>query len=179
MVNPYYVSNLGNIPNQDFAGAAASMGGNRISNPAGYATAATGAASMIGDWTGMANQSLGLDQGSGGYDPSYYNSVFSSSGQKVTGGEVLGGVGKGAAVGASVGSVIPVIGTAIGAVGGAIVGGVGTAFAGNSRYRRQTRERNRALDAVHSSQNQYNQTTQTQSDQQLTQAEYYRRLNSL
>ena len=45
----------------------------------------------------------------------------------VTFGSVLGGMGKGASTGATLGSVIPGIGTVIGGIGGAIVGGVTSA----------------------------------------------------
>lgn len=53
--------------------------------------------------------------------------VVRSQNEGVSFGSVLGGMGKGAATGAALGSVIPGIGTVIGGIGGAIVGGITSA----------------------------------------------------
>ena len=53
--------------------------------------------------------------------------VVRSQDEGVSFGSVLGGMGKGAATGAALGSVIPGIGTVIGGIGGAIVGGITSA----------------------------------------------------
>lgn len=53
--------------------------------------------------------------------------VVRSQNEGVSFGSVLGGMGKGAATGAALGSVIPGIGTVIGGIGGAIIGGVTSA----------------------------------------------------
>lgn len=53
--------------------------------------------------------------------------VIRSQNEGVSFGSVLGGMGKGAATGAALGSVIPGIGTVIGGIGGAIIGGVTSA----------------------------------------------------
>ena len=53
--------------------------------------------------------------------------VIRSQNEGVSFGSVLGGMGKGAATGAALGSVIPGIGTVIGGIGGAIVGGITSA----------------------------------------------------
>lgn len=56
----------------------------------------------------------------------------------------LGAVGSGAALGASVGSIVPGIGTLVGGVGGAIVGGIASIFGSSSRKRKLERALNRA-----------------------------------
>ena len=53
--------------------------------------------------------------------------VVRSQIEGVSFGSVLGGMGKGAATGAALGSVIPGIGTVIGGIGGAVIGGVTSA----------------------------------------------------
>ena len=53
--------------------------------------------------------------------------VVRSQNEGVSFGSVLGGMGKGAATGAALGSVIPGIGTVIGGIGGALVGGITSA----------------------------------------------------
>ena len=53
--------------------------------------------------------------------------VIRSQNEGVSFGSVLGGMGKGAATGAALGSVIPGIGTIIGGIGGAVIGGVTSA----------------------------------------------------
>lgn len=53
--------------------------------------------------------------------------VVRSQNEGVSFGSVLGGMGKGAATGATLGSVIPGIGTIIGGIGGAVIGGVTSA----------------------------------------------------
>lgn len=53
--------------------------------------------------------------------------VVRSQNEGVSFGSVLGGMGKGAATGAALGSVIPGIGTIIGGIGGAVIGGVTSA----------------------------------------------------
>lgn len=55
------------------------------------------------------------------------SNVVRSQDEGVSFGSVLGGMGKGAATGAALGSVIPGIGTIIGGIGGALVGGVTSA----------------------------------------------------
>ena len=56
----------------------------------------------------------------------------------------LGAVGSGAALGASVGSIVPGIGTLVGGVGGALVGGIASIFGSSSRKRKLERALNRA-----------------------------------
>lgn len=56
----------------------------------------------------------------------------------------LGAVGSGAALGASVGSIVPGIGTLVGGVGGALVGGITSIFGSSSRKRKLERALNRA-----------------------------------
>ena len=56
----------------------------------------------------------------------------------------LGTMGSGAALGASVGSIVPGIGTLVGGVGGAIVGGIASIFGSSSRKRKLERALNRA-----------------------------------
>ena len=56
----------------------------------------------------------------------------------------LGAVGSGAALGASVGSIVPGIGTLVGGVGGALVGGIASIFGSSSRKRELERALNRA-----------------------------------
>lgn len=53
--------------------------------------------------------------------------VIRSQNEGVSFGSVLGGMGKGAATGAALGSVIPGIGTVIGGIGGAVIGGITSA----------------------------------------------------
>lgn len=56
----------------------------------------------------------------------------------------LGTMGSGAALGASIGSVVPGIGTLVGGVGGALVGGIASIFGSSSRKRKLERALNRA-----------------------------------
>ena len=56
----------------------------------------------------------------------------------------LGTMGSGAALGASVGSIVPGIGTLVGGVGGALVGGIASIFGSSSRKRKLERALNRA-----------------------------------
>ena len=56
----------------------------------------------------------------------------------------LGAVGSGAALGASVGSIVPGIGTLVGGIGGALVGGIASIFGSSSRKRKLERALNRA-----------------------------------
>lgn len=56
----------------------------------------------------------------------------------------LGAVGSGAALGASVGSIVPGIGTIVGGVGGALVGGIASIFGSSSRKHKLERALNRA-----------------------------------
>lgn len=56
----------------------------------------------------------------------------------------LGAVGSGAALGASVGSIVPGIGTLVGGVGGALIGGIASIFGSSSRKRKLERALNRA-----------------------------------
>ena len=56
----------------------------------------------------------------------------------------LGAMGSGAALGASVGSIVPGIGTLVGGVGGALVGGIASIFGSSSRKRKLERALNRA-----------------------------------
>lgn len=56
----------------------------------------------------------------------------------------LGTMGSGAALGASVGSIVPGIGTLVGGIGGALVGGIASIFGSSSRKRKLERALNRA-----------------------------------
>ena len=56
----------------------------------------------------------------------------------------LGTMGSGAALGASVGSIVPGIGTLVGGVGGALIGGIASIFGSSSRKRKLERALNRA-----------------------------------
>ena len=56
----------------------------------------------------------------------------------------LGTMGSGAALGASIGSIVPGIGTLVGGVGGALVGGIASIFGSSSRKRKLERALNRA-----------------------------------
>ena len=56
----------------------------------------------------------------------------------------LGTMGSGAALGASVGSIVPGIGTLVGGIGGALVGGIASIFGSSSRKRKLEMALNRA-----------------------------------
>lgn len=151
-------------------------------NGAGIVSAGLGAAQLVGNAVGMANQSLNLDQQIAPpmYDQSMkpvytggaaYNQAANARPQGATGGEVLSGVGTGASIGSSI---LPGWGTAIGAVAGGAISLIG----GGARKNRQRRERNRALARARASQQQFNSADQQFRDQQARQLDYYDANNS-
>lgn len=145
-------------------------------SPAAIGQAALGGVSLTGDLIGMSNQGLGLrgqapqqlNTQMPSYSGDFYNRALLSQVQKTTGGEVLTGAAKGAASGAAFGPE--------GALVGAAVGGLGTVFAGNRRRRRQTLERDQALEQAYAYQGDYNQASQAYQAQQDATADYTNRL---
>jgi|SRR5882672_6253527 len=196
MNNPYYDSSIAPAPRQlatpGLSGIDASSiygrnspgYGMERSNPAtgaDYAGAAVGALGLGLQTYGMTQQRLGLRNSQiapSQYDlnsaPSYtagaaQSQAINSKPHGINGGEVLGG----AAQGAAIGSMVPVIGTAVGAVAGAGIAAVGGLIRGG----KQRREREAALQRVLGSQQQYNAQNVAFRNQQNQQQEYLRRIN--
>jgi hypothetical protein len=153
-----------------------------------YAQAGIGALQLASDAVGMANQGLGLGQAPApiymtGVDPTYQTGdfisrAFSARPAGASAGEILGSAGKGAGTGASIGAMIgggpgALIGAGIGAAAGALSSGIG----GGVRKRRQTRERNRAIDIAQSQQQQFNEAQAAYNEQEAARYAYDQRRN--
>lgn len=140
-----------------------------------YAAAISGAFGLAGQYAGMVNQELGLEQAPGLQlsptgEPVYnlggaYNSAFGATPQDATTGEVLGATGQGAAAGFAAGGPIGA------AVGGVI--GLGTSLVGGRRRRNKQRdEKNKALAQVRQKQEGFNQASQSFEEEQLALQSY-------
>lgn len=144
-------------------------------NSADYAQGALGLLSLGADWATIANQGLGLEgrtqPSTNAYSGDYFNMAQNAQVQGLSGGELLGGIGKGAMTGFKFGG-------PLGAGIGAAAGGFGTIFASNRRRRRQEDERNEALSDALSYQQDYNQAQNTRNQQEVSAADYRRRLDS-
>lgn len=142
---------------------------------AGYVNGGLNALGLGAQWANMAHQRTGLTNreipGTNGYSGDYLNTALNTHVQRLNGGEVLGGAGKGAAAGFSIGG-------PIGAAIGAGVGTLGTIFASNVRRRHQQHERDQALAQALSYQSNYNLAQNTRNQQDVTAADYQRRLDN-
>lgn len=140
-----------------------------------YVKGGIGALGMGAQLYSMSRQKLGLTgrevPSTSGYSGDYLNTALNAHPQRLNGGEVLGGAAKGAATGFSVGGPI---GGAIGAGAGAL----GTIFASNMRRRHQEHERDQALAQALSYQSNYNSARNTRDQQDVTAADYQRRLDN-
>lgn len=123
-------------------------GGGAGTNIAGVAGAVTGAAGLATDAIDMANQRLNINtqtapiQADQSMAPVYtagrlVSDANNAKPKGASGGEILKGVGSGAAAGAAFGP--------WGAAIGAVVGGAVSAIGGGIRKKRQRREKNRAM----------------------------------
>lgn len=139
------------------------------------AQGAIGLLNMGADWATIANQGLGLNgreaPSTNAYAGDFYNHAANAQIQKLSGGEVVGGVGKGALTGFKVGG-------PLGAAIGAGIGGLGTIFASKRRRKRQSRERDAALSQALSYQSDYNDAQNSADQQAATTADYQRRLDN-
>jgi hypothetical protein len=142
--------------------------------------AGLGAASLGLQAFGMSQQVLGLPQVTPqSYDPNVqptynlgqvYNQAAFAKPQGATGGEILGGVGQGAALGTQI---APGIGTAVGAV----VGGLASLIGGGARKRRQEREKERAMRGLAEQQQAFNRASGNFVTQQNYMEDYIDQLN--
>lgn len=153
-----------------------------------YAQAGIGALQLASDAVGMANQDLGLGQAPApiympGVDPTYQtgdfiSKAFSARPRGASAGEILGSAGKGAATGAGIGTMVGgPVGTLIGAGIGAAAGALSSGIGGGVRKRRQTRERNRAIDIAQSQQQQFNEAQAAYNEQEAARYAYDQRRN--
>lgn len=139
----------------------------------------SGAVGLAGNYANMVNQGLGLQappplERSATGEPVYtageaYNQAALSKPQGATGGEILSGIGQGAAAGAAF--------SPVGAAVGAVVGGLVNAIGGRRRKKKQQREKDKALRQISQRQQEFNKASESFSKQQTALDSYYQRLN--
>jgi hypothetical protein len=146
-----------------------------------YMGLANGVMGLAGNYSNMANHSLGLNaqiapvRTDSFSAPTYtagqaYSQASNARPQGATGQEIMSGIGQGASAGAAFGP--------IGAGIGAVVGGVTSIFGGSRRKRKQKREKERALARASAAQKEFNTADVSFRQQQNQKEDYLERTNN-
>lgn len=93
-------------------------------------------------------------------------------------GEVLGGFGKGAAVGASLGNIIPGLGTVVGGAVGGVIGGIGSFFGGRRRKKKMREAKRKANISLRKKQINYNEAALSTNQYNSAMRSYQDQLNN-
>ncbi|MGN0999697.1 MAG: tape measure protein [Faecousia sp.] len=117
---------LGGLANTGYA----LMGGTSALSVGGGTAALVGASGIAGGVAGLAATGKGIYDLYGAYKANKAGDKIERDAKIQSGGFALGGVATGAAIGAGIGSVVPVIGTALGGLVGAGIGGIAGWFMG-------------------------------------------------
>lgn len=138
----------------------------------------SGLASLYGNFANASGQRLNLQQtqqmpmglGQPSYSGAALNSALNAKPQGMNAGEIGNSALTGAATGfATAGPV--------GAVVGGVIGGIGSAISGAFRGNQEDTEKNRALEAQHAYQQQYNSASNSYQQRNDAITDYDRRLN--